>query len=324
MLLKEIFANRQLTNQGTYEYTPDFEKSKLVPAGAKIVEVNPHYEELEMFRKLGLDPNNPQHFPVVYAYTLTKKSEKPEEQEHITGLMDALKKRNPQHTMSDENLNAVYTNALKRIMKMSIPTHLCGDAKQGFTQLKNILNHATVSKSAIIVPLASSSPVVQMMAKAVSEVTKAPVVNMFSKEAWPEQSSHSFTKSRGYEPRVNWINPKQRKLKLERELAELENADFSTESELNKIEHRIDQIKDQLKHQFQLKNYGRGQVDAERGFYGFQKIDPNIASKFQNKIIILIDDNVVTNVTMIDAVKAFYRIGIVPKQIFGLVTHMYK
>ncbi|MCK9369787.1 hypothetical protein M0R04_07775, partial [Candidatus Dojkabacteria bacterium] len=216
MLLREIFANRQVTPQGTYEYTPDFEKSKLVPAGAKMVEVNPHYEEVEMFKRLGLDPKKPQHFPVVYAYTLTKKAEKPEEQEHITGLMDALKKRNPQHTMSDENLNAIYTSALKRIMKMAIPTHLSGDAKQGFTQLKNILNHTAVSKSAVIVPIASSSPVVQMMAKAVSDVTGAPVVQMFKKEGWPEQSSHSFTKSRGYEPRDNWINPKQRTFNLDR------------------------------------------------------------------------------------------------------------
>jgi hypothetical protein len=282
----EKFATtRKEVSPGTFEYTPDLDKSAIIPRNATIVELVPQYEELPMYQKLGLDPNNPPKFPVVHTYDLVKKPKgDPLKQEYVHGLMDALKKRNQNHFMSDDNLNAIYRKSLHRIMNLGPGDRTQHDQQIGYKLLQKVLRSATISKDAIIVPLASSSPVAGMLAQAISEVTKAPIVKMFKKTE-AKQSTHVWTRSRGFEPRGSIVG---------------------------------------VGDDFQLKNLGHGTADHARGFYDFQQVDPTIASKYKDKIIILVDDNLVTSVTMKDAAKSFFRIGIVPKQIFGIVAHRFE
>lgn len=363
MLLSEVITTRREIEPGKFEYTPDIEQSLTsdkTKMGVETLPVNFQKEERSFFKKRGI--TNIPDIPVLYTWSYEKPSKTystVDAFEYGKGEMDAFKDRNPDHTMSKQNLEKIYKSGVHRLLNTS-PGRLIGASdvvknqyrmiQQMFTALK-LPNHAEKRGNTIIVPLSSSSSVIAMIAKEIQDASGLTVLNgAFKKNQWPRLSEYirtttggeqykkrdAINKTTGIPDTTRTKSPHNQLKQLKQQqrfyiqkISELENKDFDTDKELNAIttelqscQIKLEQIETKLQRTFKISNQQAPGGDMNRGYYNYQLATP-VAKELAGKHIILIDDNVVSGYTMADAVKSLYRNGIIPASVVGIVPHKY-
>lgn len=372
MLLNEVVLKPRVRNdaEDRWEYDVDWDQSSIQPVGVQIVRVRPHHEELELFNQHGFDQKRLPTFPVIYAYTYTKKAptgsvenDDGNDDNQIRGGMHALKARNPRHHMNSETLKDIYVKGLEKIKntnnfgksvewwnkrkakldayKKPIPLtdkeQEEWEHREGFNRLKSLIKGGN-KNNVVLLPVASSSVITMNVTKAMSEVMGgAHIVSALSKQL-PTHSSHLYTQERGYEPRDNVINPQEQfqgwqdtLVKLRKALVDLNNnEELMTKDEdawtekYTTLQDKINKLERKVAAGWQIKNAGGPHMqDNTRGFFNFQQANPALKHELEDKIIVMIDDNIDSSATMADAYKALLRIGIKPKSVIGLCPQKY-
>jgi hypothetical protein len=287
-------------------------------------------EEEMMLKQNGISPSDVKSvdglIPIVYSHTLKMKGN--------DGLMDAIKMRSSSDVMDREQLQI----AIDRAVRLSITTKLAGkkfareNKIKGLEWFQNILKYV---KDAIIVPIPSSSPLTRMIADSLSRESGFPVIDIFYKNKFPELSSSVKTVERGYEDRVTRVahqSPADKKRAWDSEIAalttELQQLEAGPqrssgdEDRAGMLRIRIGEIKDKIaKAKFEKKS-SMHPLDRARGYYGY--IEPTEAGQqVHKKVVIVVDDNIVTNETMAEAIKSLLRNRIVPTVMVGFAMHQY-
>lgn len=350
MLLTEIVATRHKREhdpRGEYEFVPDIEASnKQSSLGSKKIPIYINKEEQNFYQRYNL-PQPPSHFQVVYAYTLEK-----HDTEEARTLLDAIKKRaplqsgDPSSFMTDENLAAFMKAAVDKLRRGSRGSNAgqaAGKWKQTLAALDQFARWLSNEKerNVIIVPLDSSSSVVSMMANILANETGAPIVDGTFIKQLPHLSKYKTDPKTGEtELRTNKAidyHQKARNLRLDlvrltRQIDELNNGNYATDKEMKKAIAQIDtleqkktKIQTELQDlKFQVKKVDRKSTSGGKWYYNIQKVIPQRAKQLDNAYIILVDDNVDSGLTMSDAIKALYRVGIQPIDILGFCPHNLK
>jgi hypothetical protein len=359
MLLTEIKTIKRQLADGTYAHEfdePGTLNAKEYKTGIHTVQINLQKEELMLFNRYNL-LKLPASIPVLHAYSLDKTPIGWENQEHTTGLMDAIKKRNTNHTMSDAEIEKFVRVGLKKVISHILPKpeqrtsrdKQYAAIQKMFVRLHNNKIHPDEHNQVVLVTLSSSSPVVKQFANIISEyLSNINIIHgAFLKNHWPRLSNYVYTGGI-YEPRGvkgeehdtaadRSISPHNRLKELQNTIAHLKqhivrlnNADFDTieeldmtHRELTKAENELATATDRLENsRFSIHNaIAPVGGDRDRGFYNFQLAVKHIASQLQDKDIIFIDDNVVSGHTFSDAIISLYKMRIHPKSMVGFCPH---
>lgn len=351
MILNEIISDYTDDNDTT-TVIPNWEATdNTVPAGIKYIKLPSMFqkEELDIIHQRGITPVS--IIPVFYAFLLMKTHRSNSEQyNRMLQLMDALKKRNRQHVIvNDDSYKQIHTNAVNRLLGKSsrnwlsqVPANERTDLANKMLTLQKTLQQN--KKDVIVVPMASSSAAASEFAnELVSHLgLHSKPLNLLIKNHWPTQSSHVRTKT-GFTPRSNtnqnWDNYRheieQRIEAIDDQLTAINRLDPKSEVDVSKVidaiddlEHERNHLQNKLNtHKFEIKSAGHGQSDHHRGYYNYQQLDDekiDQAVSLSNKIVVLVDDNVDSGATIADAAKSLYRAGITPRQIIGVAVHYFK
>lgn len=348
MLLTEIVAtahHRPGDPRGEYEFVPDIDASNVESRlGVKNVKIHLTKEERDLYARYPQLPRPPEQFPVVYAYTLIR-----HDTEEGRMILDAIKKRpplnpkDPTSFMSDENLEAFMAAAVHKLSRGAGGTNV-GQTSGTWKQTKQALNWfsrilTNPDGNVVIVPLDSSSEVVGMMSRILAREAHAPVVDGTFIKALPRLSKFAkqSAKTGEYEPRTTTVldyRAKHREYQAaiadcERQIDKINHTEYKTDKqiekafkEIEKLETKKQSIQEKLKNlKFQIKKVNRASTSGGQVYYNFQKAIPARARRLEDELVVLVDDNVDSGVSMADAVKSLYRAGIQPKYILGFCPH---
>lgn len=120
---------------------------------------------------------------------------------------------------------------------------------------------------------------------------------------------------------INWEDDPDNASKL-KAAEDLEAQLKSLSNEYNKsLETLYDAV---LSNPFKIHNaYARSGGDRGKGYYRFQILHEDYADKLNGKSIILVDDNVDTGKSIIDAVKSMAAVGVIPERIIAMTPHKF-
>lgn len=120
---------------------------------------------------------------------------------------------------------------------------------------------------------------------------------------------------------INWEDDPDNAAKL-KAAEDLEAQLKSLSNEYNKsLETLYDAV---LSNPFKIHNaYARSGGDRGKGYYRFQILHEDYADKLNGKSIILVDDNVDTGKSIIDAVKSMAAVGVIPERIIAMTPHKF-
>ncbi len=342
MLLTEIIATRHTREndpRGQYEFIPDIEaSSKESSLGAMQVTIRVTKEEQNFYDRYKL-PHPPKSFPVVYAYSLPQSGT-----EENRTILDAIKKRKPLKAddptsfMTDENLKLFMTAAVQKLRYGAGGPN----AGQAFKKRKTTLNTinqfarwiSSGDESIIIVPLDSSSEVVTMMAQILAKEITAPIIDGTFIKTLPHLSKFKENPKTGeFDPRQNQAKDYHERSRrymmsianFERQIDALTSSNRVTDvtnRRIAQLEEKKQKIQDKLRNlKFQVKKVNRAATDAGRAYYKIQQVLPEKAKQLSGMRIILVDDNIDSGLSMADAIKGLYRVGVVPTDIMGFCPH---
>jgi hypothetical protein len=350
MLLCEIKTIKREMADGTY--THEFDEyetlnTKEYKTGIHSVHIHLQKEELMLFNRYNI-PKPPENIPVLYAFTLNEILIGDEELTHVKDIMDAIKKRNPNHTMTNAEIEKFVRTGLKKVLNHSLPKtdqRTTRDIQYAaiqklFNRLKNNHFHPEDRNNIVLVTLASSSPTVKHFADIISEYLGG--VNIihgaFLKNNWPRLSNYVYTGG-VYIPRIKRnaseeSNIPHNKLKeyqqtiehLTKHIENLNNSDYANMEELNmahqeltKTEHQLEILTNKINNK--EITIAPNMIDNKNEFYNFQLAVKETAIQLQNKDVIFIDDNIVSGKTISDAIKSLYKMRIIPKSMIGFCPH---
>jgi hypothetical protein len=244
-------------------------------------------------------------------------------------MMDALKMRSETDVMDVDKLRIAIDKAVNIALKSKMTgDFIRDDKKTGVSWFQRVAAHP---KDVVIAPIPSSSPLTMMIAESLSKATGHPIVKGFNKNHFPEISSKIKTRD-GYRDRGPANSPAKKKAEWEGELIDihqqiktLEAKPNPTDADVEKhveLSDRAEKIRHQLaSYRFQKKN-AYDVNDMARGLYGYMDPAPD-AVNFNNKYVIIVDDNVVTSETIAEAIKSLLRHRIVPTAVVGFAMHAY-
>lgn len=318
MLLNEIAADYIHHKEGedlVTEFIPKLEDS--VDIRIKTIDDIQDYftpEEKQEFEaaveRVG-EPPNVMNLNIITVYTVNK-DDSPEVQQ----LLDALKMRPPKKSehkpsfISGENWTKMMMKAVELLRN---PIFRKGQrGKTEIQQLADIFNQ--VDKNWLVVGLDSSSPVVKEIAKIIAKQLNIRMLGTVFKKGTPQLSKWIVSgkdkgKLRPNDLMLSNLNPLYRRKRL-----------------ISKVFRAPSMSKDRtstrkIAKSFQAKNFpSKVQPDGIRGLYGWQQLDAN-AKVLHNRPIIIVDDNIESSRTFIDAVKSLYKMGIFPSKIICFCPH---
>lgn len=191
MLLRELKAEKREVAPGKYQYEPSLAMVTYNP-GVHTVKVHFQKEELELLQNRGIDVRRiPTSFPCSYAFKIPYGSKDPTEDDDIKGLQHAFKQRDPNHVMSEEDLEKVMRAGVDRVMKAKM-RKMAG------------LQNAAKEDRVFVVPLGSSSQhVIDMFAHVVAEKTKGEIVTGAFYKSGNVKHSASIRQGDKFIPREN-------------------------------------------------------------------------------------------------------------------------
>lgn len=359
MLLNEIKTIKRQMSDGTFAH--EFDEygtlnTKEYKTGIHTVNIHLQKEELMLFNRYKL-PTPPASIPVLFAFTLDKSPIGDEEKAHAAGIMDAIKQRGQNHTMSNAEIEKFTRTGLKRVINHQLPTNdkrsprdvQYSAIQKMFSRLRDNRFHENDRGNIVLVTLSSSSPVVSQFANIISEYLGGVniIQGAFIKNNWPRLSNYVYSGGM-YVPRVkrdaelgtrgdrsssphNKLKEYKRTIKhLKSHIVQLNNSEFSsmeeldmTHRELTKAERKLGILTRRIAdNKFHIHTaIAPDMIDRDKGFYNYQLAVKDIASQLIGKDIIFIDDNVVSGKSIADAIKSLYKLQVVPQSMIGFCPH---
>lgn len=220
-----------------------------------------------------------------------------------------------------ESVRKVIDTAIDAILK----TNAAGmDRKWGQTRLavEMFQNWVRSARSKfVIVPMPSSSPVVKMVAQALSDRTNAPIVDILEKNPYPPVS-HKLLTDRDRKP-YDYAAAKAELDRLEQAIEQAVERNDEQGFEQATLAH--EKLKAELK-PYSRKTHMRdsGSLYGAAYYKTIRARDQVDTSRLRDAYVMFVDDNIVTGHTIADAVKDLLASGIRPKGMLGFAPHMFK
>lgn len=278
---------------------------------------------------VGMKFNGDDHVvPIVYSHLL--------DQNGNEGLMHAVKMRHKDHQMQDGLIERMVQDSVdlifgqKQILKRD-RLHNIG-AKQ---RAVDIIRAATTKYKPLIVPMPSSSPLTRMFAEAIAKKTNTQVSDVLVKHPFPEKSQMIRTRGRGFEQSTETSQSPADRVrkataeltKVHQELKQLYASEDVTDDMIQRIDQleqksaQLSQVIDPAANKFAKKSLQSAGGNSRR-YYDYIRHNQDV-SHFNDRHIILVDDNIVTGETIAEAIKSFIRAGIIPHVVGGVCIHKY-
>ncbi len=305
------------------EVEPDVERSKHESnMGVKRVQIFLNDSDLETFKNNNVNPDVViDHVNVIYAYTFNMK------QQHGAEFMSSLKGRNPiskgevKSLMKPQNIDEAIKEGIHKIL---FPTDYLYQTKGGRNNPNStILEFANLCHSStpkLIIPVSSSAGLTEKIAvalnsniknsqivKNINKIKNDALINMLQQIA--EEDKNSI-------------------ILLQKEI-DKHPMDVKTNKTLQKqirdLTNNIDKINNDIKNKT---------FSSVKSYYGAWremniKNRPNIFiadsnQSINNMDIIIVDDNINSQITINMAVKSIYAAGLRPKSITGVCLHKFQ